>query len=115
MAELTAQAEAADRSPAADGMDIPAEIARREERLVALAEAKAKIEQRAAERHQVEQEEYKAKMTRREAQRKAGKKPRGKDPEPPAAGPRDKEQINLTPWEHRTPCWPIPVTSAPLM
>ena len=88
VAELTAQAEAADRSPAADGMDIPAEIARREERLVALAEAKAKIEQRAAERHQVEQEEYKAKMTRREAQRKAGKKPRGKDPEPPAASRR---------------------------
>lgn len=101
VAALTAQAEAADRSPVADGMDIPAEIARREERLVALAEAKAKIEQRAAERHQAEQEDYEARMSRRETQRKAGKKPRGKDPEPPAAGPRDKEQINLTDEESR--------------
>ena len=101
VAKLTEQAEAADRSPMTDGMDIPAEIARREERLAALAEAKAKIEQRATERHQVEQEDYEAKMARREAQRKAGKKPRGKDPEPPSAGPGDKEQVNLTDEESR--------------
>jgi hypothetical protein len=36
-------------------MDVPAEIARREARLSAIAKAKSKIEQRAAERHQLEQ------------------------------------------------------------
>lgn len=93
---LTAQAEAADQTPVADGLDIPAEIALREERLAALAAAKAKIEQRAAERHQVEQEAYQARMDRREEQRKAGKKPRGKDPVPPSAGPSGKDQVNLS-------------------
>lgn len=42
-------------------MDVPAEISRREARLSAI--AKAKIEQRAAERHQLEQQEYEAKTT----------------------------------------------------
>lgn len=101
VATLTAQAEAADQTPVADGLDIPAEIARREERLAALTAAKAKIEQRAAERHQIEQEDYKAKMAKREEQRKAGKKPRGKDPKPPSAGPSGKDQVNLTDEESR--------------
>lgn len=82
-------------------MDVPAEIARREDRLSALAQAKAKIEQRAAERQRREQQEFDAKLAKREAQRKAGKKPRGKDPEPPQAGPQDKDQVNLTDEESR--------------
>jgi hypothetical protein len=40
---LTAQAEAADTVPVNDGMDIPAEIARREERLAVMAIAKKKL------------------------------------------------------------------------
>ncbi len=55
---LTARAEAADRQAAADGMDIPEEIARREKRLAAIAQAKAKIEARAKERFAAEQAEY---------------------------------------------------------
>lgn len=98
---LTARAEAADQEPVPDGMDVPAEIARRETRLAALAEAKAKIEARAAERYAVEQREFAAKQAKRQAQREAGKKPRGKDPEPPAAGPSGKDQINLTDEESR--------------
>ncbi|QTF91797.1 IS1182 family transposase [Halomonas sp. BM-2019] len=93
---LTQRAESADRDDAADGMDIPAEIARREQRLAAIAEAKAKIEARAEERDAVEQAAHQEKVARREAQRKAGKKPRGRDPEPPTGGPRDKDQVNLT-------------------
>lgn len=93
---LTERAESADREDAADGMDIPAEIARREARLAAIAEAKAKIEARAEERDATEQAAYQEKMARRDAQRKAGKKPRGRDPEPPTGGPRDKDQINFT-------------------
>ena len=55
---LTERAESTDREDAADGMDIPAEIARREARLVAIAEAKARIEARAEERDAAEQAAY---------------------------------------------------------
>jgi len=99
--QLLALAESSDRAAVPDGMDVPAEIARREDRLSAIAQAKAKIEQRAAERYAIEQQEFEAKTAKREAQRKAGKKPRGKDPEPPAAGPKDRDQVNLTDEESR--------------
>jgi transposase len=59
--QLLALAESSDAQAALDGMDVPAEIARREDRLSALVQAKAKIEQRAAERHQREQQEFQAK------------------------------------------------------
>jgi len=98
---LLALAESSDTQAVPDGMDVPAEITRREDRLSALAQAKAKIEQRAAERRQVEQQEYEAKSAKRQAQREAGKKPRGKDPEPPQAGPKDTDQVNLTDEESR--------------
>ena len=98
---LLALAEGADRAGTPDGMDVPAEIARREDRLAAIAQAKAKIEQRAAERHQVEQQEFEARKARRQAQRDAGTRPRGKEPEPPEAGPKDGDQVNLTDDESR--------------
>jgi transposase len=93
---LLALAENSDTQAIPDGMDVPAEIARREDRLSALAQAKAKIEQRAAERHQRELQEHEAKLAKRQAQRDAGKKPCGKEPEPPQAGPKDSDQISLT-------------------
>jgi transposase len=98
---LLALAEKSDRVAAPDGMDVPAEIARREDRLSAIAQAKAQIEQRAGERHLVEQQAFEAKQAKRRAQREAGKKPRGKDPEPPEAGPKDGDQVNLTDDESR--------------
>lgn len=98
---LLTLAEASDRAAIPDGMDVPAEIARRKDRLSAIAQAKAKIEERAAERHQIEQQEYEAKIAHRQAQRDAGHKPRGKEPEPPQAGPADKDQVNLTDEESR--------------
>jgi transposase len=98
---LLALAENSDTQAVPDGMDVPAEIARREDRLNALAQAKVKIEQRAAERHEREQQEYQAKTAKRKAQRDAGKKPRGQDPEPPPSGPKDTDQINLTDEESR--------------
>lgn len=92
--QLLELAEAADGVNAPDGMSIPAELERREQRLAAIAEAKAKIEARVAER---EQAEYQAKLAARAAQTKrTGKKPRGRPPEPPSGGVADKEQINLT-------------------
>lgn len=98
---LLVLAEKTDRAGVPDGMDVPAEIARREDRLSAIAQAKARIEQRAAERHQLEQQAFEAKQAWRKAQRDAGKKPCGKDPEPPQAGPKDSDQVNLTDEESR--------------
>lgn len=89
-------AEKSDRSAIPDGMDVPAEIARREDRLSAIAQAKAKIEQHAAERYKAQQQEFQAKSAKRQAQRDAGKKPRGKEPDPPQSGPGPGDQVNLT-------------------
>ena len=97
-AELLAKAEAADAADVPDGMSIPEELARREERLRKIAEARAKIEARARERHERELAEHEAKLAARAA---TGRKPGGKPPEPPKAGPAPKDQINLTEEESR--------------
>ena len=94
-------AEDSDSRPVGDGLDVPAEIARREQRLAALAQAKDKIKQRAAERHALESQAHEAKCAKRQAQREAGKKPRGPDPEPPSSEPRPGDQVNLTDEESR--------------
>jgi transposase len=100
--ELLARAEAADKPDVPDGMSIPEELARREERLAKLAEARAKIEARAKERYEREKAEHEAKLAAREAKTKAtGKKPGGKPPQPPAEGARPTDQINLTDEESR--------------
>src|ERR1700747_3000205 len=97
VAELLAKAEAADKADVLDGMSIPEELERREERLRQLVAARAKIEARAKERFAREQAEYEAKIAAREAKAKAsGKKPGGKQPAPPTAGPGPSDQINLT-------------------
>ena len=99
--ELLRRAEAADGAEKT-ALDIPAELARREERLQALKQAKAKLVERAAERYAAEQAEYEAKLAKREGTQQAtGKKPRGRKPKPPEAGPRAKDQINLTDEESR--------------
>ena len=99
--ELLALAEAADQSAVPDGMNLPDEITRREDRLAAIATAKAKIEARAKERFDGEQAEYEAKMAARAAKAATGKKPGGKPPKPPESGPRADDQINLTDEESR--------------
>jgi transposase len=97
VAELMAQAEAADAANMPDGMSIPDELARREERLRKIAEARSKIEARAKERHARELAEHEAKMAARQAKSAAtGKKPGGKPPHPPAEGALPSDQINLT-------------------
>jgi transposase len=98
VAELMARAQAADQAEVvADGMSIPEELARREARLSKFAEAKAKIEARAKQRFEEESAEYQAKLAAREAKAAAtGKKPCGRPPAPPVAGPRPQDQINLT-------------------
>lgn len=100
--DLLRQAEEADRTDVPDGLDIPAELTRRKERLVAIAKAKAEIEQRATARQAAEQAEYEKKLAERKGkEQKTGKKPRGKQPQPPVSGPQGKDQVNLTDEESR--------------
>jgi transposase len=102
VAELLALAEQADQAAIPDGMSLPDELARREARLHALADAKTQIEARAAERLAREQAEYEAKLAARQAkQARTGKKPRGKPPAPPVEGPEAQDQVNLTDEESR--------------
>lgn len=95
--QLLLMAEHADEADVPDGLSIPEELQRREERLAALAQAKARIEARARERFEREQAEYQAKIAARAAQQeKTGKKPGGRGPQPPESGPGPKDQVNLT-------------------
>ena len=95
--ELLRLAEAADQRSLPQEMDIPAELQRREQRLSAIARAKAEIKVRAEARFEHEQAEYEEKLAQRAARAKeTGKKPRGKPPKPPTAGPRGKDQVSLT-------------------
>lgn len=95
--ELLSLAEQADQAHIPDGVNLPAEIKRREDRLKAMAQAKVKIEARAKARFEREQAEYETKVARREQKAKeTGKKPGGKPPKPPAAGPKPQDQLNLT-------------------
>jgi transposase len=100
--ELFALAESADQANVPDGVSLPQEIKRREDRLAVMAAAKVKIVARAAERHAREKVEYEHKMaTRADKQERTGKKPAGKPPKPPHPGARASDQINLTDEESR--------------
>ena len=107
VAELLAKAEAADAADLPDGFSIPEELKIRDERLRKIAEAKARIEARAAERHARVMAGHEAAMAARKAKEDAtGRKPGGKPPAPPEPGPRPKDQINLTDEESRI--MPVP-------
>lgn len=95
--ELFRLAREADREDMPDGMSIPEELARRKDRLATIAQAKAEIEQRAAERCAKEQQAYEQKVAARsEKANITGKKPRGREPKPPTPGPQPTDQVNLT-------------------
>ena len=96
VAELLKLAEQAESSDLPEEFSIPEELKRREDRLAVIADAKAEIERRAEERYQRERAEYEEKVARREVRNNAGKAP--KEPE---AGPREKDQTNLTDGESR--------------
>jgi transposase len=107
VAELMAKAEAADQADVPDGMSIPEELARREQRLAEIARARAMIAARAKERHAREQADYDVKMAAREAKAAAtGRKPGGRPPTPPVAEPGPTDQVNLTDAESRI--MPVP-------
>lgn len=100
--ELLALGEQADQVELPEGLVVEDEIAFRTERLVNLAEAKSVLEARAQERYEAEQAEYEAKMRAREEKaRQTGRKPRGRVPQLPLPGARDKDQYNFTDPESR--------------
>jgi transposase len=81
-----------------EGFVLQNEVARRQERLANLAQAKAVLEERAKERDAAEKAAYEAKVAEREEKaRKNRHKPKGRPPQPPqATGPRDPDQYNFT-------------------
>jgi hypothetical protein len=79
------------------GLNIPAEIARREDQIAKIQEAKRVIEARAKERYQQEKEEYDRKAQQRKLnEEKTGKKTPGRVPQEPKETPEDKDQYNFT-------------------
>ena len=99
--ELTNMAEKADSTPLDDGLTIPDEIKRREDRKLKLNEARKVIEERYKEIKQQKQAEYNEKQKKRDELRKNGKKPGGREPKPPSDNPPDKAQFNFTDEESR--------------
>ena len=95
--ELLALAESADQTELPDGIDLPDEIKRRQDRLVAMAAAKARIEARARVRFEQDQAIYQEKLAQRATRTaETGKKPGGTPPNAPVEGPTAHDQINLT-------------------
>lgn len=93
IAELLAKADQADATPLRDGLTIPAEVQRRQERKAQLQRAKTEMEARAYARFQAEQAEHEAKLARRAA---SGKPPRGRPPQAPDPVPQPSDQVNFT-------------------
>jgi transposase len=92
----------AEQVEAVEGFDPQAEIARRQQQLVGLAEAKGILELRAEARYAQELAEYEAKVQeRKEKTQRTGKQPPGRPPQPPTPGARDKDQYNFTDPESR--------------
>lgn len=74
----------ADGSEGSDGVDVTAEITRRQQQLEHLAQAHQVIQERAQQRYEQAQSEYAQKMAAREAySQKTGRKPKGRVPAPP--------------------------------
>lgn len=93
---LLVKAEQADSTPLEDGLTIPQEVQRRQERKAKLAAARAQIEARAQARAAAELAEYQAKLAERAAQQERGRKPKA-----PSAEPKASDQYNFTDPESR--------------
>ncbi len=100
--DLFTLSEQSDQPEVLDGLVVRDEIARREDRLARLAEAKAVLEARARERAAAEQADYEAKLAQRaERERTTGRRPVGRPPTPPVPGARSGDQYNFTDPESR--------------
>jgi transposase len=99
--QLLAKAEQADATPLQDGLTIPEEITRRQERKAALAKARAEIEARAQARYTAQLAEHEQKLAERVAKKERGDKVGGQPPQPPTPTPEPGDQYNFTDPESR--------------
>ncbi len=99
--QLLTKAEQADATPLQDGLTIPEEITRRQERKAALAQARAEIEARAQARYAVQLAEHEAKLAERAAKEERGQKAGGKPPQAPTPTPEPGDQYNFSDPESR--------------
>jgi hypothetical protein len=104
VAELMKRAEAANAKDLPEGLNLPEELSRREQRLAAIAAAKKKIEARVKAEAEAA---YAAKLAAREQRaKKNGKRPGGRPPTPPSGTPTDRDQVNFTDEDSRI--MPVP-------
>jgi hypothetical protein len=99
--QLLSKAEQADAVPLQDGLRISGEVARWKERKALLLKAKSEMEARAYARFQAEQAGHEAALAKREGQRAAGERPRGRESQAPDPKPGEKDQVNFTDEESR--------------
>lgn len=99
--QLLAKAEQADATPLQDGLTIPGEITRRQERKAALAQARAAIEARAQARYAAQLADHAAQLAERAAKKERGEKVGGKPPQAPTPTPAPSDQYNFTDPESR--------------
>jgi len=93
---LMAKAEQADSTPLQDGLSIPEEITRRQERKAALQKARAEIEARAQARYALDLAEHEKKLAERAAKKERGERVGGKPPPAPTPEPGPGDQYNFT-------------------
>ena len=96
---LLVKAEPADATPLQDGLTIPGEITRRQERKAALAPARVEIEAHA--RYTIPPAEHQQKLAARGEREERGEKVRGQLPAAPSPTPAPKDQYNFTDPESR--------------
>src|ERR1022692_4517423 len=99
--QLLAKAEEADATPLQDGLTIPDEITRRQERKAALAQARAEIKARAHARYTAQLAEHEQKLAERAAKKERGQKVGGQPPQSPTPTPEPGDQYNFTDPESR--------------
>ena len=101
VAQLLSKAEQADSTPLEEGLTIPDEIVRRQERKAKLAQARREIEARAKAKAVAKEAEHEKKMAQGQEGPAQGKKPRGPQPQGPPSQPQPKDQYNFTDPESR--------------
>jgi transposase len=104
VAALLKRAEATNARDLPEGLNLPEELARREQRLAAIAEAKKKIEARV--KAEAEAAHAAKRAAREKRAKQTGKPPRGRPPAPPTGTPSDKDQVNFTDEDSRI--MPVP-------
>ena len=99
--QLLAKAAQAAATPLQDGLTIPEEITRRQERKAALAQARVELEARAHARYAVQLAAHEAKLATRAAKAERGEKVGGPPPPAPPPEPQAKDPSNFTAPESR--------------